>query len=72
MRIWKGGEGSDVKRDPDGPQDWRFGQDQNYWRYDRAPERITVCRTVYRTEFNLFKGDYVRRPVEVCRERYGY
>ena len=63
------------------PQDWRFGHDQNYWRYarqqdewryDRAPERITVCRTVYRTEFDSFEGDYVRRPVQVCRERYGY
>ena len=51
---------------------WRFAREQDDWHYSRAPERITVCRTVYRTEFDAFEGDYIRRPVQVCRERSGY
>src|SRR5215218_7809347 len=51
---------------------WRYARERDDWRYRAAPERITVCRTQYRIEFDPYEGDYVQRPVQICRERSGY
>ena len=55
-----------------GREYWRYARERDDWRYTRAPERVPICRTTYRTEFDPFEGDYVSRPVQICRERYGY
>jgi hypothetical protein len=50
-----------------GPPWARRGHDGDY-RYSRR----TVCRTTYQTVFDPYYGNYIRRPVQVCNERYGY
>ncbi len=56
------GYGRDDDRD-----DWREER-----RYRREPAYTQVCRTEYRTRFDPYEEDYVREPVRVCREGYGY
>jgi hypothetical protein len=51
----------------DDREDWREER-----RYRREPAYTQICRTEYRARFDPYLGDYVRRPVRVCREGYGY
>jgi len=48
------------------PHAWRVGR-----HYRCEPAYSRVCRTEYRTRFDPYAGDYVSRPVRVCREGYG-
>lgn len=57
-----------------GPPWARRGSDRADWREEpRYPRPTTaVCHTEYRARFDPYAGVYVRRPVRICRERYGY
>jgi hypothetical protein len=55
-----------------GPPWVRGGYQRQEWREGYMAERVTVCRTAFRTEFDPYAGVYVRRPIRLCRERYGY
>jgi hypothetical protein len=52
---------------------WTRGRyyERETWSYER-PVAVAFCRTTLRTEFDPYAGVYVRRPIRVCRERYGY
>jgi hypothetical protein len=54
---------------------WARGRDQyrNSYResYEERPVyRRQVCRTTYREVYDRYVGDYVSRPVRVCRSQY--
>ena len=50
-----------------GPPWLRGGRDRGDWRDGRYDERTyTVCRNTYRTYYDPYYGEYVRRRVRIC------
>ena len=61
-----------AERDRDDDRRAYRQRDRDDWDDDRPSRRTTACRTEYREAFDPYRGVSIRRPVQVCRERYGY
>jgi hypothetical protein len=50
-----------------------YDRDRDDGRYAvERRQRVTRCVTRYRESYDPYRGAYVRRPVEVCSQDYGY